>query len=72
MKIVDCVAFYHLTPSFTEIHDADIEDYELKLKEMKLFVIVVTTNYLLNSSFSKDIEFKFALSHNIRYDLSRM
>lgn len=65
LEIADCAIFYHLTSASVKAKDINIEDYALKLKEMKLFVIVITTNYLTNDSLSKNLEFTFALEHNI-------
>lgn len=58
-----CAVYYH-TDSLQK-EDIDLEDYELKLREMKLFVVIVTSNYLMNSSLSKNWEYGFALKHNI-------
>lgn len=62
-SIVDCDIYYHT--SKVCLNDMDISDYEMKLKEMTLFVIVVTTNYLFNDSLSKNWEFGFAIKNNI-------
>jgi len=63
LETADCAVYYH-TDSFL-INDIDLEDYELKLREMKLFVVAVTTNYLSNDSLSKSWEYGFAMKHNI-------
>lgn len=63
LSIADCAIFYHED----ELNEdqIDIDDYTLKLKQMKCFVIIITTNYLYNESFSKNWEYSFAVKHNI-------
>ena len=63
LAIAECAIYYHReTFSVSEI---DFDDYALKLKEMKLFVVIVTTNYLTNDSLSKKWEYGFAVQNNI-------
>lgn len=63
LSLANCAIYYH-TDSFSK-EDIDLKDYELKLREMKLFVVIVTTNYLMNDSVSKNWEYGFAVKHNI-------
>ena len=62
-SVADCAIYYHT--DFLSEQDIDLEDYETKLNQMKLFVVIVSSNYLLNSSFAKNWEFGFAVSHHI-------
>ena len=63
LAIANCAVYYH-KDSFS-MEDIDLEDYGLKLQEMKLFVVIVSTNYLSNDSLSKSWEYDFAIKHNI-------
>ncbi len=63
LNISDCAIWYH-TDSLTA-EETDLEDLELKLGEMRLFVVVVTTNYLLCDSLAKNWEYAFAMEHHI-------
>lgn len=65
LELVDCAVFHHCTSATVELKDINIKDYDLKLREMKLFVILITEKYLLNESLSKNFEFEFALKHGI-------
>ena len=63
LSVADCAVYYHTDQlSASEI---DLEDYGLKLKEMKLFVIIVTTNYLSSDSLAKNWEYGFAVKNHI-------
>lgn len=63
LAIANCAVYYHKDLFFMD--DIDLEDYGLKLQEMKLFVVIVSTNYLSNDSLSKCWEYDFAMRHNI-------
>lgn len=65
LEVMDCAVYYHETLASVKKQDINMDDYELKLMEMKLFVVVITTNYLVSDSLSKNTEIGFALSHNI-------
>lgn len=45
--------------------DVDLDDFGMKLQEMKLFVVIVSTNYLANDSLVKNWEYGFAMEHHI-------
>lgn len=63
LNISNCAVWYH-TDSLTA-EEADLDDFARKLCEMKLFVVVVTTNYLENDSLAKNWEYGFAMKHHI-------
>lgn len=65
LEVMDCAVYYHETLASVKKQDINMDDYELKLMEMKLFVVVITTNYLVSDSLSKNTDIGFALSHNI-------
>lgn len=62
-KIVDCAIFYHEECEIDS--DVDIADFEMKLSEMKLFVIIVTTKYLGKHNLAKEKEYGFAVDNHI-------
>ena len=43
----------------------DVEDYELRLREMQLFVVPVTTKLLTKANRAMDVEVPFAFEHHI-------
>ena len=57
----DCAVFF-LTPNTTP---EEVEDYELKLGEMQLFVVPVTTRLLTKESRAMDTEVPFAFNRHI-------
>ena len=57
----DCAIFY-LEPS---TQPADVEDYELRLREMQLFVVPVTTKLLTKENRAMDVEVPFAFENHI-------
>ena len=57
----NCAVFY-LEP---DTDPAEVEDYELKLSQMQLFVVPVTTRLLTTPNWTMDSEVPFALSHHI-------
>ena len=57
----DCAVFY-LEPG---IQPEDVEDYELRLREMQLFVVPVTTKMLTRANRAMDVEVPFAFEHHI-------
>lgn len=63
LDISDCAIWFH-TDSLTE-DDIDLDDLGMKLLEMKLFVVIISTNYLANDSLSKNWEYGFAVEHHI-------
>lgn len=62
-EIVDCAIYYHEEPPINE--DIDVVDFEMKLSEMKMFVIIVTTNYLTTNNWAKEKEYGFAVDNHI-------
>ncbi len=63
LDLFDCAIWFH-TDSLTE-DDIDLDDLGMKLLEMKLFVVIITTNYLENDSMAKNWEYRFAMEHHI-------
>ena len=57
----DCAVFY-LEPN---TQPEDVEDYELRLREMQLFVVPVTTKLLTKANRAMDIEVPFAFENHI-------
>ena len=57
----DCAVFY-LEPN---TQPEDVEDYELRLREMQLFVVPVTTKLLTKTNRAMDVEVPFAFEHHI-------
>ena len=57
----DCAIFY-LDPQTSH---TEVEDYELRLGEMQLFVIPVTTRLLTTENRTMDIDVPFAKAHHI-------
>ena len=51
LSIANCAIYYH-TETLSE-ENLNLEDFSLKLREMQLFVVIITTKYLMNSSLSK-------------------
>ena len=49
--MADCVAYYHSHDVSAD--ELNIDDCSLKLSEMKLSVVIVSTNYLMYDSFAK-------------------
>lgn len=62
-SIANCAIYYHQDAIMED--EIDLDDYALKLQEMKMFVVIVSTNYLCNDSLAKNWEFGFAVKHNI-------
>lgn len=62
-KIVDCAIYYHEETTIND--DVDMVDFEMKLSEMKLFVIIVTTKYLTTNNLAKEKEYGFAVDNHI-------
>lgn len=63
LDISNCAVWYH-TDSLTA-DDIDLDDLGMKLQEMKLFVVIVSTNYLANDSLARNWEYGFAMEHHI-------
>ena len=57
----DCAVFY-LEPN---TQPEDVEDYELRLREVQLFVVPVTTKLLTKANRAMDIEVPFAFENHI-------
>ena len=57
----DCAVFY-LEPN---TQPKDVEDYELRLREMQLFVVPVTTKLLTKANRAMDVEVPFAFENYI-------
>ena len=62
-NIVDCAIYYQEENTIND--SADMVDFEMKLSEMKLFVIIVTTKYLATNNIAKEREFGFAVDNHI-------
>lgn len=65
LDISDCAIWYH-TDTLTE-DDINLEDLGMKLQEMKLFVVIISTNYLTKDSLAKNWEYGFAMEHHIPF-----
>lgn len=63
LDISNCAVWYH-TDSLTA-DEIDLDDFGMKLQGMKLFVVIVSTNYLANDSLAKNWEYGFAMEHHI-------
>lgn len=63
LSVANCAIFYH--PSDIDKDAVDLDDYTMKLLEMKLLVVIVSTNFLKEDSFAKNWEYGFAIEHNI-------
>lgn len=63
LSMFNCAVFYRLGDIDSD--ETDLQDYSLRLREMKLFVVVVTTKYLTEGSFAKNWEYGFAVENNI-------
>lgn len=63
LDISNCAIWYH-TDLLTK-DDIDFVDFGMKLQEMKLFVVIVSTDFLANDSFAKNWEYGFAMEHHI-------
>ncbi len=61
--ISNCAIWYH-NDSFAAC-DIDLYDFGMKLQEMKVFVVIVSTKYLENDSMAKNWEYGFAMEHHI-------
>ena len=57
----DCAVFF-LEPN---TQPKDVEDYELRLREMQLFVVPVTTKLLTKANRAMDVEVPFAFENHI-------
>lgn len=62
-KIVDCAVYYH--EDITLDSEIDMIDFEQNLKEMKLFIVLITTEYLTSQNVEKEFEFGYAVNHHI-------
>ena len=49
----------------TDTQPEDVEDYELRLREMQLFVVPVTTKLLTKANRAMDVEVPFAFENHI-------
>lgn len=63
LDISDCAVWYHT--DLLKADDIDLDDLGMKLQEMKLFVVIVSTNYLANDSLAKNWEYEFAMEQHI-------
>lgn len=63
LALTHCAIYYH--EDVPVVSNIDMDDLALKFKEMKLFIIIVTANYLLKSNFPKDWEYGFAIKNHI-------
>ena len=59
LKHFDCVVC-----SFRDVVD-DIQEYSLRLSEMKAFIVPITQKMLLEKNRARDFDIKYALDHNI-------
>lgn len=63
LDISNCAVWYHEDSMAAD--DIDLDDLGMKLQEMKLFVVIISTNYLANDSLAKNWEYGFAMEHHI-------
>lgn len=63
LAISNCAVWYHEDSMTAD--DINLDDLGMKLQEMKLFVVIVSTNYLANDSLAKNWEYRFAMEHHI-------
>lgn len=63
LDISNCAVWYHTDSQMAD--DIDLDDFGMKLQEMKLFVVIVSTNYLANDSLAKNWEYGFTMEHHI-------
>ena len=63
LEISDCAIWYHTDSPGA--NDINLDDLGMKLQEMKLFVVIISTNYLVNDSLAKNWEYGFAMEHHI-------
>ncbi len=61
LEISNCAIYYYEPKEKVELD----EEYYLNLERMNLFVVPVTTKYLTKENRAYDVEFKFAIDHNI-------
>lgn len=62
LKMQNCAVFYY---DYIDQGDPNINELALLLREMQLFVIPVTSNFLFKSCTAYDFELKYALNNNI-------
>lgn len=63
LSMTNCAIFYH--QSDIDKDTFDLEDYTVKILQMKLVVVIVSTNFLKEDNFAKNWEYGFAIEHNI-------
>lgn len=63
LDISNCAVWYHEDSMAAD--DIDLDDLGMKLQEMKLFVVIISTKYLANDSLAKNWEYGFAMEHHI-------
>ena len=63
LAISNCAVWYHEDSMTAD--DINLDDLGMKLQEMKLFVVIVSTKYLANDSLAKNWEYRFAMEHHI-------
>ncbi len=63
LSISNCALWYHADVPTADV--IDLDDLGMKLLEMKLFVVIVSTRYLSNENLSKNWEYGFAMEHHI-------
>lgn len=62
-QIVECAVYYHEDIELNTI--VNMIDFEQKLSEMKLFIVLITTEYLTTKNVAKEFEFVYAVEHHI-------
>ena len=62
-QIVECAVYYHEDIELNTV--VDMIDFEQKLSEMKLFIVLITTEYLTTKNVAKEFEFGYAVEHHI-------
>lgn len=63
LDISNCAVWYHEDSMTAD--DINLDDLAMKLQEMRLFVVIVSTKYLANDSLAKNWEYRFAMEHHI-------
>ena len=62
---IDCAIWYNSDAYYYPTGDESKEEYYSLLYDMNLFVIPVTLNFLKGNNRAYDIDFRYALDHNI-------
>lgn len=63
LSLFDCAVFWH--EDLGPLAAVDVADLDWKLREMKLFVVVVTSNFLYKENLGRSYEYRFAMEKHI-------